>query len=93
MKLYTGEKIEDLKEVRLIDVLSKNLNSKTEFNVKVGAFNDGSGSWISLEKETEKELIDVSISFNIEGIEIDNIRAWKTPIKRVVVEDEQKQIL
>jgi hypothetical protein len=93
MKIYTGRAVENLREVKLIDLVAESYRQNTDYKVNVDYHSDGSGSWISLIKETDKESKDLVIGFNASGTKIKDTGLYVTPIKKVLVDDESYRAL
>lgn len=88
MKLYTGNKLDEIKEVKLINIIADNYKKNTNLKVEIGYNSDDSGAWISLKKETETEEKDLVIQFNYDGTEIDGAGVYVTPVQRILVDDK-----
>ena len=92
MKLYTGRSVEDLRSVKLIDVVAKSYRQNTNYKVNVDCFSDASASWVSIVYETEKESKDLVILFNASGTKITGTELYVTPIKKVLLDDETVKV-
>ena len=55
MKIYKGKSIEDMREVKLIDLIAESYSNNIDFKVSVDRFSDRSASWVSIVYENEKE--------------------------------------
>lgn len=92
MKIYTGKSIDDMREVKLIDLIAESYSNNTEFKVSVDRFSDRSASWVSIVYETDKESKDLIILFNGSGTKITGTQLHITPIKKVLLDDEAVKV-
>ena len=92
MKIYTGKSIDDMREVKLIDIIAESYSNNTEFKVSVDCFSDESASWVSIVSENEKESKELTILFNGSGTKIAGTQLHVTPIKRVLIDDETVKV-
>lgn len=92
MKLFTGKSLEDIKQIRLIDVIFEQLEEELSKNVNIKIDDSGDGSsWIELDSEDEKILKTVVLSFIDEGSKLTDIAYFETLIKKLIDEDNIKR--
>jgi hypothetical protein len=100
MEIYIKKSDGTLKPVALRDALAKaiakGMGVKTEdVEMDVDRHSDGSGSWVEVSQNTEDNStqITVSIWFDDDGNNVEDIKVYKTPVKTIVDSDNIEELI
>lgn len=100
MDIYIKNSDDTLKPVALRDVLAKAIAKGMGTNLEniemdVDKHNDGSGSWIEVNQLTDDKSLQIKVSiwFDDDGNNVEDIKVYKTPIKTIIDNDNSKELI
>lgn len=94
-KIFVQNGKGELKETTLKGLIATSFENckNDEIETSVDGFTDGSGTWINIDKEFETKKMTVCVSFDDSGQILEDISVFKTPIKKVVDDENCKKIM
>ena len=93
MEIYYKDKDGKLQETTVYDLLDISFR-KANFKMENGEWSDENHKWIGLVQESEDSCqITTNITFSNDGNTVKGLRIYSAPIKRVVDEDNSRQII
>lgn len=93
MELYFKNSEGQLQETTLCQVLS-NAFKKAGLKIENGCFSDENHMWLGIIQENKKPAqVTTNITFNNDGNTITGLNVYETPIKRIIDEDNSRQII
>lgn len=93
MEIYVKDKDGKLQETTLFDLMDEAFK-KAGFEMENGSWRDENHNWIGVTQENKKpEQITTNITFKNDGNTITGIHVYSAPIKRVVDEDNSRQLI
>lgn len=92
-EVYFKNEKGQIQETTLKDLLQYHLN-KSGFKMDIGRFEGEDCSWIDIVQESKKpsEVV-TNIMFTDNGNVITDVNVYESPIRRIVDEDDGKQII
>jgi hypothetical protein len=93
MELYFKDSEGKLQEVKLISIL-KTAFTCAGFKMENGSFEGENHHWIGIVQESKKpSQVVTNITFKDDGNTITGLKVYESPIKRIVDEDNSKQVI
>lgn len=93
MEIYIKDIDGKLQEITLFDLMDKALRN-AGFTMKNGSWCNENHNWIGVIQESEKsEQVTTNITFENDGNTITGLNIYASPIKRVVDDDNSRQIV
>lgn len=93
MEIYRKDKDGKLQETTLFDLLNDAFN-KAGFTMGNGSWSNENHNWIGVIQESKKpEQVTTNITFENDGNTITGLNVYAAPIKRVVDEDNSRQVV
>lgn len=92
MELYLKNSKGQLEEANLVNVLEKAF-SEAGFTMDSGEFTGEDHIWVGIVQESKSSQIVTNITFKEDCKTITGLHIYETPIKRVIDEDDSKQLI
>ena len=93
MEIYIKDTDGKLQETTLFDLMDKALR-KAGFTMENGSWSDENHNWIGVIQESKKpEQVTTNITFENDGNTITGLNVYVAPIKRVVDDDNSRQVV
>jgi hypothetical protein len=93
MEIYLKDNDGKLQETTLFDLLDTAFDM-TGFKMENGSWSNENCNWIGVVQESEKqEQVTTNITFENNGNTITGLNVYTAPIKRVVDDDNSKQVV
>lgn len=93
MEIYIKDKDGKLQETTLFDLMDKALR-KAGFTMENGSWSNENHNWIGVIQESKKpEQVTTNITFENDGNTITGLSVYAAPIKRVVDDDNSRQVI
>jgi hypothetical protein len=93
MEIYIKDTDGKLQETTLFSLMDKALRN-AGFTMENGSWSDENHNWIGVIQESKKpEQVTTNITFENDGNTITGLNVYAAPIKRVVDEDNSRQVV